>query len=151
MTHNHHIVPRHAGGSNDPSNLVCLTILEHAEAHRVLYEQYGRLGDKCAWLMLLGRTEEGELARRELQYESMHSPKVRAKMSMAHMGIKLSPEHRAKMSVGKIGNKNAVGHICSPEHRAKISAFGMGRKPSPETCAKISAAKMGRKHRQRGA
>ena len=31
--HNHHIVPRHAGGTDDPSNIIKLTVSEHAEAH----------------------------------------------------------------------------------------------------------------------
>jgi len=33
MKHKHHIVPKHMGGSDDPSNLIELTIEEHAEAH----------------------------------------------------------------------------------------------------------------------
>jgi hypothetical protein len=42
------------GGSDDPSNLIELTIEEHAEAHRLLYEQYGNWQDKVAWQGLLG-------------------------------------------------------------------------------------------------
>lgn len=42
--HKHHIIPRHAGGSDHPDNLVELTVQEHAEAHRLLYEQYGPVG-----------------------------------------------------------------------------------------------------------
>ena len=52
--HNHHIIPKHIGGTDDPSNLVKLTIEEHSEAHRLLYEQYGRWQDKLAWLGLSG-------------------------------------------------------------------------------------------------
>ena len=37
--HKHHIIPRHAGGSNDPDNSVYLTVEEHAEAHKKLYEK----------------------------------------------------------------------------------------------------------------
>lgn len=40
------------GGTDDPSNLVKLTIKEHAEAHRVLYETHGHWEDKIAWLGL---------------------------------------------------------------------------------------------------
>lgn len=36
-------------GSDDPSNLIELTIEEHAEAHRLLYEEYGHWQDKIAW------------------------------------------------------------------------------------------------------
>lgn len=65
-THVHHKIPRHAGGTDDPSNLVRLTIPEHAEAHRLLYEQFGRLQDKIAWKALSGKTDEMEQARIEL-------------------------------------------------------------------------------------
>jgi hypothetical protein len=52
MKHMHHIIPRHIGGSNDPSNLIELTPDEHAEAHRKLYEEHGRWQDKLAWIGL---------------------------------------------------------------------------------------------------
>lgn len=130
MTHNHHIVPRHAGGSDDPSNLIRLTIPEHAEAHKLLWETQGRLQDKYAWLMLANKTEEAEATRIEL----LRTPEVRAKISKARirqqptfLGHKHSLESRAKMSQPK-----------SPETCAKISQGRTGLKHSPETCAKIS-------------
>ena len=49
MKHKHHIIPRHAGGSDDPTNLIELTPAEHAEAHRLLFEKYGRWQDEVAW------------------------------------------------------------------------------------------------------
>jgi hypothetical protein len=49
MLHKHHIIPRHMGGSDDPTNLVELTPAEHAEAHRLLYEQHGHWQDYVAW------------------------------------------------------------------------------------------------------
>ena len=60
MKHKHHIVPKHAGGTDDPSNLVELTIEEHADAHRKLYEQYGRKGDYIAWKALSGQISGAE-------------------------------------------------------------------------------------------
>ena len=42
MKHIHHIIPKHAGGSNDPSNLIELSIKDHSDAHRLLYEKYGK-------------------------------------------------------------------------------------------------------------
>lgn len=54
MKHMHHIIPKHMGGTDDKDNLVELTIEEHAEAHRVLYEKYGHWQDKLAWQGLLG-------------------------------------------------------------------------------------------------
>ena len=54
-THKHHIIPRHMGGTDDPSNLVELTVEEHAEAHEALYEKYGHDQDRVAALMLRGQ------------------------------------------------------------------------------------------------
>lgn len=60
ITHKHHIIPKHIGGSNDPSNIVELSIEEHAEAHRQLYELYGRWQDKLAWSALSGQISIAE-------------------------------------------------------------------------------------------
>jgi 5-methylcytosine-specific restriction endonuclease McrA len=60
LKHIHHIVPKHMGGSDDPSNLVELTVEEHAEAHRKLYEQYGHWEDNCAYLALSGQIGQDE-------------------------------------------------------------------------------------------
>ena len=141
ISHNHHIIPRHACGTDDPSNLIRLTIPEHAEAHRLLWVQNGSLKDKFAWLMLSSRTEEAEMARREL----IGSPEVRAKMSVAHMGHKCSPETRDKISKSHMGNKYALGHKRSPEHCANLSKALVGHPVSQETRNKISKAKIGRK------
>lgn len=99
--HNHHIVPKHAGGSDDESNIIRLSVREHAEAHRLLWICHGRLKDKLAWLMLSGRTNEGEVVRRLL-------------VSRGLTGRKLSSEHRANISRATKGRKK------SPEHEARL-------------------------------
>lgn len=60
---------------------------------------------------------------------------VRAKMSLSHLGKKLSQEHRAKMSAAKRGIK------ITAEHRANISAGCLGKKRTPEGCANIGKSK----------
>ena len=59
--HKHHIIPKHMGGTNDPANLIELTIEEHAEAHRMLYEKHGHTQDKVAWLGLAGIMTRSEI------------------------------------------------------------------------------------------
>lgn len=49
MLHKHHIIPKHMGGTNDPDNLISLTVEEHALAHKILYEAHGRWQDYLAW------------------------------------------------------------------------------------------------------
>ena len=58
MKHKHHILPKHMGGSDDPSNLVELTREEHAQEHMKLYEQYGKKEDLGAYYLLTNQTDE---------------------------------------------------------------------------------------------
>lgn len=58
----HHIQPKHANGTDDPWNLINLTIEEHAKAHQLMYESYGNKYDKGAWLLMDGQTVEGRRA-----------------------------------------------------------------------------------------
>ena len=53
--HLHHIIPRHMGGTDDPSNLIELTTKEHAEAHRKLWEEHHNEYDRIAWQCLSGQ------------------------------------------------------------------------------------------------
>jgi hypothetical protein len=49
MSHLHHIVPKHMGGTDDPDNLIELSVEDHAEAHKKLFEEYGHWQDYLAW------------------------------------------------------------------------------------------------------
>jgi HNH endonuclease len=63
MKHIHHIIPRHMGGTDDPSNLIELSVGEHAMAHYKLYEQYGKKEDLCAYYMLSGKNQDSEFVK----------------------------------------------------------------------------------------
>ena len=83
--HKHHIVPRHMGGTDDPSNLIRLTLEEHAQAHLELYEQYGNKRDWIAHRCLLGQISFAE-ARLEVsrlpktdQWKKQQSERVSGK------------------------------------------------------------------------
>ena len=128
MKHIHHILPKHAGGTNDPSNLIELTIEEHAEAHRVLYEKYGRWQDKCAWLSLAKQIGEEEIQHMKSSNGGYHGNKSiakskehRRKLSEAAKGQFKSEESRAKQSASMQGNSNSKNH-SSEEYKKKQSA-----------------------------
>jgi hypothetical protein len=104
--HKHHILPKHAGGSNDPSNIVSLTVEEHAEAHRLLWKERGMTADFVAWKMLSGKTEEAEQARIELAKEgfskfvkSERSDSWKQNISNSLLGKKQSEESKSKKSI----------------------------------------------------
>jgi len=92
--HTHHIIPRYMGGSDDPSNLVKLTIEEHAEAHRKLYEEHGRTQDKLAWKALLGQSKSAEWISERSRLGGQKS---------STKGIPKSIEHKKRISESKKG------------------------------------------------
>jgi hypothetical protein len=69
MKHKHHIIPKHMGGTDEPTNIIELSISDHAEAHRLLWEQHGLIGDFVAWKMLSGKSEDCENERLRLAKE----------------------------------------------------------------------------------
>lgn len=91
MLHKHHIIPRHMGGTDDPSNLVSLTPAEHAEAHRLLYEQHRHWQDYVAW--------QG-LAKLDANFDAAKQSIIEGgrKGGLASRRTVQTPEHRAKIS-----------------------------------------------------
>jgi hypothetical protein len=111
MKHTHHIVPRHMGGTDDPSNLIELTVEEHAEAHRRLYEEHECWQDKVAWQGLAGLIGHDEIMREMWDarkgegntfYGKQHTQETKRKISEANtgklLGIPKSEETRHRMS-----------------------------------------------------
>lgn len=145
MKHKHHIIPKHMGGTNDSSNLVDLTVEEHAEAHRVLFEQHGQWQDYIAWQGLSGRINKEEI--------------IRQKIKLGNIGKKLSDEHKKKIGLASTGRLHtekskrkmselATGKKPSDETRQKLKDSHIGKKPSKETKLKMSLAQKGRKRPQ---
>lgn len=110
MKHWHHIVPKHAGGSDDPSNLVHLTVEEHAEAHKKLWEQYGCWQDKIAWRTLSGQISIQEARKEMMEYNNpMHRPEVLEKMSgKNHWSKRPGKIHNAKVNHPKGSSKKIM-------------------------------------------
>ena len=106
--HWHHIVPRHAGGTDDPSNLVRVTVEEHAELHFARYLQHGEIGDWVAANTLSGQMTQAEAiaeARRDW--------------------IERHPDHHRK--AGQVGGKAPASEKA--KQVAKVVAAETGRKP----------------------
>lgn len=159
--HIHHILPKHAGGTDDPSNLIKLTIEEHAEAHRVLWEQHGRHEDKLAWLMLSGKTEEAEAARIELarhvQVRRWADPQARQAQSdrmkgnTIGVGRKCIPTDETKQKISLSQKErfqqqphNRIGTVHTEETKRKISESKRGAVFSAEHREKLRQSRLGK-------
>ena len=121
--HKHHIIPKHAGGTDDASNIIELTTEQHAEEHRKLFEQYARWQDYVAWKALSGAIGKEEIQRMAAS-EAMKKRKRTSKEfqkgweTRRKNGWKYSEE--IKKSVSKALKGRPKGP-CSKKHKENIS------------------------------
>lgn len=107
------------GGSDDPSNLIELTVEEHAEAHRKLWEEHGCWQDELAWKGLLQMINRQELISQIIS--NTHKGKIvstetRNKLSNSLKGIK-----RPKTEKWKQNQSNRMSGENNPMY-GRVSA-----------------------------
>jgi len=113
-THKHHIIPKHVGGTDEQSNLVELSIEDHANAHKILYETHGRWQDRVAWLSLSGIMKDEERI-----YEILKNSNPG--------GYKHTEETKQKLSEMRLGEKNPMYGKTAHNYGKKRPGVG-GRK-----------------------
>lgn len=127
------------GGTDDPSNIIELTVEEHAQAHKTLYETYGKTEDLCAYYMLSSKNQDPEFVKLRASLGGTASYNRRIEKNIAHLpffGANISNEEKQIIcsNGGKVQGKiNAeIGHI------QRIQKFGasLGGKKSAEICRK---------------
>jgi len=133
MRHKHHIIPKHMGGSDDPSNIIELSVEEHAAAHKYLYEKYGKLQDKLAWYGLLGI-----LSKEEILEELSKAPKTE---EHKHNISKALKGRNNFWSIGKSYDKKLKGRPKTDLHKERISNSKKGKKREPFSAEWIQALK----------
>jgi hypothetical protein len=160
MKHWHHIVPKHAGGTDDPSNLVELTVEEHAEAHRILYEKHGMMEDFCAWKGLSKQIDKEEILH--LLYVENGKRQGKRNIESGHMsklhsiggkiGGKISGKKHKESghlkNICKLGGKVAIAKRIKedPDYQKKCFAKLLEKYPDNQSRAgKIGAKRATRK------
>ena len=130
------------GGTDEPENLVELTPAEHAEAHRVLYEEHGREEDRLAWMGLAGYTKK-ETIIQELITVAAKKGGAANRENM----IKNNPMHNPETVIQvKDSWKTGPYYEADCERLRNMASNMKGRKFPPrsaEHCANLSKAKMG--------
>ena len=104
------------GGTDEPSNLIELTVEEHAEAHRLLYEQHGNWQDNVAWKALSGHIGKEEIIHqihKNMNKGRIPSEETREKMAASKRGRKISDEHKKALNEGRRNSKNSEKHLLA--------------------------------------
>lgn len=125
-THKHHIIPRHMGGTDDPSNLIELTVEEHAEAHHKLYKQSGCPQDLIAWKMLSGQITSDDARR--LAAAFVMRTKTKEKNSQWGARWYNNGEEEKKVRVGETPPENwYLGRVKKPPSRKGVDPWNKGK------------------------
>jgi len=101
--HNHHILPKHAGGTDNPSNIIKLTVEEHSLAHLKLYQESGRNEDLWAYKMLAKNKNIDMSGENHPMWGKKHSDETKRKISEASKGRKHTEITKRKMSEARKG------------------------------------------------
>ena len=122
VLHKHHVIPKHVGGTDESSNLVYLTVEEHAEAHRLLYEQDNRQEDYLAWRGLAGLIGKDEMIKAKCSlnssrpgelntfYGKQHTAETKQKISEAQKRRKIERPESFKTYKRTDSHRKAVGN-----------------------------------------
>ena len=110
--HTHHLVPKHAGGTDDPSNLVRVNVAMHAFLHKLRYEETGDKWDKIAYEALEGQITHAEAtsqARQEFKRQN--------------------PDHHSNAGKKGAAARNLLGVSDKVREEARKLATELGKKP----------------------
>ncbi len=128
MKHNHHIIPKHMGGGDEPSNIIECTIGQHAELHLALYLEHGYREDWVAYHML-----SGQMNKEEFMIEKCRLGGYNA----------WTPERKAEQSL--IAKERFTGTKHTEETKSKISKSHMGKpKHTDKSKQKLREANLGK-------
>jgi len=105
MRHKHHIIPKHRGGTNDPSNLVEISLTQHAMFHYCEWKLHGKRADYVAWKRLVGNLNDEELVHQKLIMGGENGGRKTKELGLGIFA--LSKEERSNISkrAGKIGGR----------------------------------------------
>lgn len=110
--HLHHIVPTHAGGTDDPSNLVRVNVAMHTFMHRLRFQETGDNWDRIAYLAL-----EGQITRAEATAQARQEFR------------RLNPNHHSEAGKKGAAARNLLGVSDKVREKARELATNLGKMP----------------------
>ena len=102
------------GGSDDPSNLVEVSVDKHAELHFALYLEHGKLEDYLAAKSLSNQLDD----------DAFYAKAVLGGKKSTNAGKSKSQEHKTKLSISNKGKHTYLEKYRTPEDQQRRSRLG---------------------------
>ena len=102
------------GGTDDPSNLIELSVLEHAQAHLTLYEKYGKMEDLLAYKSLSNQMDE----------ERQRAKAILGGRTSKNNHIERDEKWKKNLSKAHKGKHANLNKYKTPEEQKKRSLLG---------------------------
>jgi hypothetical protein len=113
------------GGSDDPSNLIELTVKEHAEAHLWLWLKYGHWKDRAAWKGLSGKIGKEEI----IKEKSIEGGRISGNIAVKSGQVQAMGRKYGKTNGNYQGKKNVEsGHLAKVRNPSKAGKAHTGMK-----------------------
>ena len=137
------------GGTDGPSNLVELTVRQHALAHKKLYKEHGKWEDKIAYEMLSGQINKYEAQQQVRRLANLGNKNAQGMTHTKEYKKRLSlmmKERRKKYIMGNLKpHKQTTKEKISESLKGNTNKKGKtGYTLSEETRKKMSKAKSGK-------
>ena len=125
--HTHHIIPRHMGGTDDPSNLVRLTVEEHAAAHLKLYEEHDKVEDLWAYQLLSNQLSYEDGFKKVLTKNAYDTHRKQKENGTGLYDSKMQSEKGKRgAEASQLGRRNNMNYV-------RVSCLGCHRETSVPT------------------
>lgn len=157
MEYRHHIIPRHEWkkrfgnliGFNKSDNWVILTLEQHIQVHKLLYELNGIEYDRIAFMVLSGLIGNEEAARKASSFANIGNKNSlgvkrtplqnlensnRQKGKAHNRGYKFTKVQSLEQSIRMLGNKNGKGSKRTKEQSLAQSIRQDGIPQSKVSC-----------------
>jgi hypothetical protein len=111
------------GGSDEPSNLIELTVEEHAEEHKKLFLLYGKHDDYVAWKALSGVIGKEELISELCRLGGLQQGKINSETGHMKNIQKIGASIGGKRSA-EVCREKQTNAFFNPELRLEIAKLG---------------------------
>jgi hypothetical protein len=123
MRHKHHIIPKHRGGTNDASNLIEISLTQHAMFHYCEWQLHKKRADYVAWKRLVGNLKDEELVHQKLIMGGENGGRKSKELGLGIFAMSKERKSEVSKRGGKIGGK--IGGLSRSEKKLNAARKNM--------------------------